>query len=156
MTNCSPPIYLELESFIQQVKTWFHNHGRNRKSKDVVKYVRRWNVQQVVGILHQKEVEELCRKQSNAVPGDREYLKSYQKVLKSYAEDLSGDQQTKYQEMANEWSNRSPPQAVQQKWELKINTLILRITFNIFAEWLNFMGRSTSNSSPVSCGVNVA
>jgi hypothetical protein len=99
----------------QQVKTWFHNHGRSRKPKDLVKYVRRWNVRQVVGALHQKEVEQLCRDHSQAVPGEKAYLKSYQNVLKRYAESLPGDQQTKYQNMANEWSNRHPPQDVQQK-----------------------------------------
>ena len=99
----------------QQVKTWFHNHGRSRKPKDLVKYVRRWNVRQVVGALHQKEVEQLCRDHLQAVPGEKAYLKSYQNVLKRYAESLPGDQQTKYQNMANEWSNRHPPQDVQQK-----------------------------------------
>lgn len=69
----------------------------------------------MVGVLHQKEVEELCRNSSNAVPGEKEYLKSYQKVLKSYTEGLSDDQQAKYKEMANEWSDQSPPLEVQQK-----------------------------------------
>jgi hypothetical protein len=99
----------------QQVKTWLHNHGRSRQPKDVVKYVRRWNVRQVVGALHQKEVEKLCREHSHAVPGDRAYLKSYQKVLKRYAESLPQDQQNEYQDMANEWSDRCPPPEVQQR-----------------------------------------
>jgi hypothetical protein len=99
----------------QQVKTWFHNNGRSRKSKDVVKYVRRWNIRQVVGALHQKEIEILCRDHSQAVPGDKAYLKSYQKVLKRYAEGLSDDQKTKYQNIANEWSDRSPPRDIQQR-----------------------------------------
>jgi hypothetical protein len=97
------------------VKTWLHNHGRSRKSKDLVKYVRRWNVRQVVGVLHQNEVEQLCREHSQAVPGERAYLKSYQKVLKTYAESITEDQRVRYQEMANEWSDRSPPPEVQQR-----------------------------------------
>ncbi len=97
------------------MKIWLHNHGRGRKRKDVVRYVRRWNIQQVVGVLHQKEVEQLCRTRSQAVPGERAYLKSYQNVLKTYTESLPVDQQMQYQEMANEWSDRSPPEEVQQK-----------------------------------------
>jgi hypothetical protein len=81
----------------------------------VVKYVRRWNVRQVVGALHQNEVEQLCRDHSQAAPGEKAYLKSYQKVLKEYAESLPDDQQTKYQDMANEWSDRHPPQDVQRR-----------------------------------------
>jgi len=106
---------LSYKYFIQQVKNWLHNHGRNKKSKDVIKYVQRWNVRQVVGVLHQKEVEALCHNHSNAVPGDKEYLKSYQKVLKRYTEDLSDDQQAKYQETVNEWTDWSPPLEVQQR-----------------------------------------
>ena len=108
-------MFLSYKYFIQQVKNWLHNHGRNKKSKDVIKYVRRWNICQVVGVLHQKEVEALCRDHSNTVPGENEYLKSYQKVLKRYTEDLSDDQQAKYQETANEWTDRSPPLEVQQR-----------------------------------------
>jgi hypothetical protein len=69
----------------------------------------------VVGVIHQKEVERLCRAQSQAVPGEIAYLGCYQQVLKTYAESLSVDQQTQYQEMADEWSDRSPPQEVQQR-----------------------------------------
>ena len=85
------------EYVIQQVKIWLHNHGHNKKSKDIIKYVQWWNVRQVVGILHQKEVEELCHDHLNTVPGGKEYLKSYQKVLKRYMDDLSDDEQAKYQ-----------------------------------------------------------
>jgi hypothetical protein len=77
--------------------------------------VRRWNIQQVVGALHHKEIEQLCRKHSQAVPGEKSYLKSYQKVLKTYTEGLPEDQQTQYQETANEWSDRSPPPEIQQR-----------------------------------------
>jgi hypothetical protein len=68
-----------------------------------------------VGVLHQKQVEELCKKHSQAMPGEKAYLKSYQKVLGQYTEGLPEDQQAQYQVMANEWSDRCPPQEVQQK-----------------------------------------
>jgi hypothetical protein len=66
-------------------------------------------------MLHHKEVEQLCREHSQAVPGERDYLKSYQKVLKTYVETITEDQHARYQEMANEWSERSPPPEVQQR-----------------------------------------
>jgi hypothetical protein len=69
-------MFLSCKYFIRQVKFWLHNHGCNKKSKDVIKYVQQWNVRQVVGVLHQKEVEELCCDHSNAVPGEKEYLKA--------------------------------------------------------------------------------
>lgn len=69
----------------------------------------------MVGVIHQKEVEKLCRTHSQAVPGETAYLKSYQNVLKTYAESLPADQQAQYQDMADEWSDRSPPQEVQQR-----------------------------------------
>lgn len=69
----------------------------------------------MVGALHQKEVERLCREDSQAVPGEKAYLKSYQNVLKKYAEALSDDQQARYQKMANEWSDRSPPHEIQER-----------------------------------------
>jgi hypothetical protein len=81
----------------------------------MVKYVRRWNARQVVGVLHQKEIEQLCRDHSDAVPGEKAYLKSYQKVLKTYTDNLSDDQRAEYHNMATEWSDRSPPLEVQQR-----------------------------------------
>jgi hypothetical protein len=68
-----------------------------------------------VGVLHQKQVEKLCREHSGATPGEKAYLKSYQKVLKQYTEGLPEDQQAEYQVTANEWSDRCPPQEVQGK-----------------------------------------
>jgi len=53
------------------------------------------------------------KKLNNCV--ERAYLKSYQNVLKTYTESLPVDQQMQYQEMANEWSDRSPPEEAQQK-----------------------------------------
>ena len=77
--------------------------------------MRRWNIQQVVGVLHHNEIEQLCRTHSQAAPGEKLYLKSYQTVLKTFTESLSEDQQTQYQETADEWSNWSPSQEVQQR-----------------------------------------
>ena len=104
---------------------WLYNHGCRYKSKDVVRYVRQWNVCWVVGALHQQEIEKLCREHSQAIPGEKAYLKSYQKVLKAYVEKLSDDEQQHYQEMAKEWSERCPPREVQQK--LVSNTICVRV-----------------------------
>ena len=105
-------------------------------------------------MLHQKDVERLCRTQSQAAPGEAAYLKNYQNVLKTYAENLPDDQQKRYQEMANMWSDQSPPQEVQQKSVLDNGRMCSSLPFN--TEWPNCMEPNISNNLPRSCGDNAA
>ena len=104
-------------------------------------------------MLHHKEVEQLCRTRSQAVPGEAAYLKSYQNALKTYAESLPEDQQAQYQEMAINWTNQSPPQDVQQR-SLFINGHTYVPIDHFCTEWPNCMGLNISNNLPVSCGNN--
>ena len=96
-------------------------------------------------MLHPKEIEELCREHSQAIPGEKAYLKSYQKVLKAYVEELSEDQQLQYREMASEWSDRCPPPEVQQKSVL--DTVCLPAVLIYSTEWPNCTQLNTSSNS---------
>jgi len=102
---------------LQAISTYFHNHGRRKKAKTHISYVRRWSLNQVVGHERKAELEVLCRAAAPGhLPGSRGYLKKYQKVLTEFVETLPAEDKNRYTQMAQEWSDRCPPVEVQQKW----------------------------------------
>lgn len=72
-------------------------------------------MQQVVGKVHKQEVEDLCLEKSGQPKGSTGYFAVYQNVLNKFVEALTEEDRTKYREMAQEWTERSPPQEVQQQ-----------------------------------------
>jgi hypothetical protein len=97
------------------VKQWFYNNGRKRSQGDKVNYVRKWNLKQVVGMVKKAEIQVLCREQTGSDPGTKDYMAGYQKALAKVVEDLEEEEMAEYQELANEWTKRSPPVEVQRK-----------------------------------------
>jgi hypothetical protein len=69
----------------------------------------------VAGHERKAEVEALCREASGHPPGSSEYLGYYQTVLAKFVKKLSKEDREKYQAMAKEWTERSPPAELQRK-----------------------------------------
>lgn len=69
----------------------------------------------MVGKIHKEEIEELCRKKSGQQGGSTGFFSVYQKVLKKFVRRLTEEDLEKYRKMAEEWTARSPPEAVQQQ-----------------------------------------
>jgi hypothetical protein len=61
-------------------------------------------------------VEAICQEKSGKPPGSKPFFAVYQKVLTEFITKLSQEEQDKYEKMAHEWTNRSPPEEVQRKW----------------------------------------
>jgi hypothetical protein len=97
------------------VKLWFYNHGRKRASKDKLNYVRKWTLKLVVGHVKKAEVEEICREETQALPGTQEYIAGYQKALAKVVEDLDEEELSEFQDMVKEWNENKPPPEMQQK-----------------------------------------
>lgn len=97
------------------VKNWLYNYGRKRDRRDKITYVRRWNLNQVVGHMKKAEIQELCKEETGSKPGTKKYLSGYQKVLGKVMEELTPDEVLGFKEMAREWSEKSPPKEVQRK-----------------------------------------
>jgi hypothetical protein len=97
------------------VKRWFYNNGRKRDRKDRVRYVRKWNLKQVVGHMEKARIEEVCKEQTGSNPGTRNYLGGYQKALTDVVDNLSEEEVSGYRKMAREWTMKSPPEHVQRK-----------------------------------------
>jgi hypothetical protein len=71
----------------------------------------------VVGKVLKQEVEDLTMEASGCPKGSTGFFAVYQKVLSNYVtETLTEEDREKYREMAREWTERSPPEAVQQEW----------------------------------------
>lgn len=114
------PIFI-VRSFIdyiclQAMMLYLGNHARRRKPKIHVSYIRAWSLPQVVGHEKKAEVEQLCREQSGHPPGSKPYFGMYQRVLSDFVKTLSAEDRQKYQDMAKEWTERSPPLEIQQKY----------------------------------------
>jgi choline kinase len=69
----------------------------------------------VVGKIHKGEIDELCRTASGKAGGSTGFFSVYQKVLSKFVERLTEEDKQKYRKMAEEWTERSPPEAVQQE-----------------------------------------
>lgn len=99
--------------YLQPVTYYLGNHGRRAKKPE--NRIRAWSIPQVVGKIHKEEIEELCRKKSGKPSGSTGFFSVYQKVLKKFVKRLSEEDREKYGKMAQEWTERSPPEAVQQR-----------------------------------------
>jgi hypothetical protein len=97
------------------VKEWFYNHGRKNAVKDRVAYVQKWSMKKVVAHVLKAEVDEICREQTGAMSGAQAYIAGYQKALKEVIEGLSAQDKELYQQMAQQWTDQSPPAEVQRK-----------------------------------------
>jgi hypothetical protein len=69
----------------------------------------------VAGYERKAKVEALCREASGHPPGSSEYLGHYQTVLAKFVKGLPKKELEKYQAMAKEWTERSPPPELQRK-----------------------------------------
>ena len=71
----------------------------------------------MVGKVLKQEVEDLTMEASGCPKGSTGFFAVYQKVLSNYVtKTLTEEDREKYREMAREWTERSPPEAVQQEW----------------------------------------
>jgi O-acetyl-ADP-ribose deacetylase (regulator of RNase III) len=96
------------------VTHYLGNHGRRKKK--VNNAVRAWSLTQVVGKLHKEEVEDLTVEASGCPKGSTGFFAVYQKVLSKFVtKTLTEEDREKYRKMAQEWTERSPPEAVQQE-----------------------------------------
>jgi hypothetical protein len=102
-------------SKLQAVANYFGNHGRRKKKAN--NPVRAWSLSQVVGKVHKEEVDNLTVDASGCPKGSTGFFKFYQKVLANFVtKRLTEEEREKYRKMAREWTERSPPEAVQQEY----------------------------------------
>jgi hypothetical protein len=101
--------------YFKVIKEWFYNRGRKNAIKDRVTYVKKWTLKKVVGHVLKAEVDETCRDQTDAPPGAQEYIAGYQTALKQVVDGLSAADKEEYLQMAQQWTDQSPPAEVQRK-----------------------------------------
>lgn len=78
-------------------------------------YIKAWSLKKVVGHVLKAEVEETCKEMTDSSPGTKEYITGYQTALKQVVDELSAEDRQRYDAMAEEWTNRSPPAEVQRR-----------------------------------------
>jgi hypothetical protein len=97
------------------VKEWFYNHGRKRNKKDKWNYVWKWTLKKVVVHQKKREIEDICKEETQALPGTQDYLAGYQKALAQVVDGMDETEVAEFQDMANEWTKKSPPVELQRK-----------------------------------------
>ena len=70
---------------------------------------------QVVGHLKKGEIQGICEKETDLVPGTRGYIAGYQKALATVMEGLSPAEMAHFEAQAKEWTNKCPPIELQQR-----------------------------------------
>jgi hypothetical protein len=98
---------------VQAVSNYLTNYGRRAKKPS--NPTRTWSITQVVGKLFKEEVEDLCEEKSGLPRGSTGFFSVYQNVLSEFVKAMPEEDRDKYQKMAREWSEKSPPEDVQQE-----------------------------------------
>ena len=99
----------------QQCFTWFQNHaGHRKRAKE--HHRRSWHWRAVVRAERKEELERLIRKNSGARPGSKAYFSKYQKSLSEMCAKLTEEERQHYEELAEDWSKRGPPEDVKRKY----------------------------------------
>jgi hypothetical protein len=68
--------------------------------------------------MNSKKIHELTEKISNNRPGSTRYLAFYKRARRQVEEELTEGTRQKYKAMAKDWSEKQPPQWMQQRYVL--------------------------------------
>ena len=63
-------------------------------------YVWKWSIKNVVMYMRKKEIEDICKEETQALPGTRNYITGYQRALAQVLDGLDKMEVAKYQDMA--------------------------------------------------------
>lgn len=62
-----------------------------------------------------REVEDICKEETQALPGTQDYIAGYQRALAQVVDGLDETEVAEFQRLAEEWTKKSPPVEFQRK-----------------------------------------
>ncbi|KAH9017641.1 hypothetical protein EDB85DRAFT_2155028 [Lactarius pseudohatsudake] len=98
----------------QKIKKWYYNHY-NPPHRQVIKFVRRWSARNVFYYEDKVDIMKLAEDMSGAAPGTEAFLGSIQLATTELWKKLPVEEQERFAQTADEWSDNGPPKGIQAK-----------------------------------------
>ncbi|KAH9016359.1 hypothetical protein EDB84DRAFT_1567252 [Lactarius hengduanensis] len=98
----------------QKIKKWYYNHY-NPPHRQVIKFVRRWSARNVFYHEDKVDIMKLAEDMSRAAPGMEAFLGSIQLATTELWKKLPVEEQERFAQTADEWSDNGPPKGIQAK-----------------------------------------
>ncbi|KAH9016363.1 hypothetical protein EDB84DRAFT_1567258 [Lactarius hengduanensis] len=98
----------------QKIKKWYYNHY-NPPHRQVIKFVRRWSARNVFYHEDKVDIMKLAEDMSGAAPGTEAFLGSIQLATTELWKKLPVEEQERFAQTADEWSDNGPPKGIQAK-----------------------------------------
>jgi len=101
---------------VQQIKTWYYNHGRNTMSAPKFKHVRKVTLLQVINRDHKAEVSALAQELAGgAKSGTTAHFSKYAAALASFKAGMTEEELAAAEEEQKLWDEKGLPE------EMKVN-----------------------------------
>ena len=98
---------------MQQIKTWYYNHGRNTTSKPKFKNPRKVTIGQVIGRNRKAEVSALASQMAGGAPaGTQAYFAKYALALKAIKDEMDEKELAAMEEERRVWEEQGLPDDV--------------------------------------------
>ncbi|KAH8982456.1 hypothetical protein EDB86DRAFT_3086113 [Lactarius hatsudake] len=98
----------------QKIRKWYYNHY-SPPHRPVINFVRRWSARNVFYHEDKVAIMKLTEDMSGAAPGTQDFLASIQDATTELWKKLSVEEQERFAQTAQEWSDHGPPKGIQAK-----------------------------------------
>ncbi|KAH9009400.1 hypothetical protein EDB85DRAFT_1903087 [Lactarius pseudohatsudake] len=99
---------------LQKIRKWYYNHY-SPPHRQVIKFVRRWSARNVFYHEDKADIMKLAEDMSGAAPGTETFFGSIQDATTELWKKLPGEEQERFAQTAEEWSDNGPPKGIQAK-----------------------------------------
>ncbi|KAH8990031.1 hypothetical protein EDB86DRAFT_3193778 [Lactarius hatsudake] len=98
----------------QKIRKWYYNHY-SPPHRPVINFVRRWSARNVFYHEDKVAIMKLTEDMSGAAPRTQDFLASIQDATTELWKKLSVEEQERFAQTAQEWSDHGPPKGIQAK-----------------------------------------
>ncbi|KAH9009125.1 hypothetical protein EDB84DRAFT_1571484 [Lactarius hengduanensis] len=98
----------------QKIRKWYYNHY-SPPHRQVIKFVQRWSARNVFYHEDKADIMKLAEDMSRAAPGTETFFGSIQDATTELWKKLPVEEQERFAQTAEEWSDNGPPKGIQAK-----------------------------------------
>ncbi|KAH9036288.1 hypothetical protein EDB84DRAFT_1437709 [Lactarius hengduanensis] len=98
----------------EKIRKWYYNHY-SPPHRQVIKFVRRWSARNVFYHEDKADIMKLAEDMSGAAPGTETFFGSIQDATTELWKKLPVEEQERFAQTAEEWSDNGPPKGIQAK-----------------------------------------
>ena len=98
----------------QKIRKWFYNHY-SAPHRRVIKFTRKWSARNAFYHEQKADIMELAQEMSGGAPGSQAFLGALQDATTRLWKKVSIEEQERFAEIAQDWSENAPPKGIQAK-----------------------------------------